>query len=180
VLKTLAVIVVVVALGGVSAEAAAPIPKPPNCDPYADAVVICVSHARPQPGRIFVGIYFWVRDPAATVVTALSCDAKVGGRIHWDGGAPNVGDKSFAGGVRLPPILPRDWSKSPFADGKRHVVRAMCGWRIPSWAGGRLLSLLHSPADLPCDPDCPAWGFHVEYGDSLREENQATWRVAKR
>lgn len=155
----------------VSAAPASGVPDPRSCDANAGVAAICVSHGTPRAGQIFTGGYVWIRRPAQTTVTKLSCNAKLGGRIRRN---RRLGATYFDGGVRLSPILRRFWSR-PDAQGTRHLARATCSWRIPRAAHGLLLSLIH-PTEHLGDMDTP-WGLHFETGDSMRECNQTTWRV---
>jgi hypothetical protein len=158
-----------------AAAARAVTPNPATCDAHPDPnVVICTSKQSPRPGRTYTGVYAWVRHPRQVPVTHVSCDAKIAGKVvRLNGGI------GFAGGVHLRPILHRYFT-SPDASGTRYLVRETCAWRIPRWGGGRLLSLLHPAKDIPCDTDCEPWGFHVDYANGVREENQTTWDVARR
>lgn len=150
-------------------------PNPATCDAYPDPnSVICVSKGRPRPGHTFTGVYAWFRHPRQVPVTRVSCDAKIGGKIvRVNGGI------GFAGGTHLQPILHRYYTP-PDASGQQYLVRATCGWDIPRSDRRKLLSLLHPLKDIPCDVDCEPWGFHVDYSNGMREENQTTWRVARR
>jgi hypothetical protein len=170
---TVGVVLAVAAL--VATDAGAPFaqraPDPATCDGNAGDIVLCVSHGKPLAGRLFTGGYVWVRQPARTTVTRLSCDAKLGGRIRR---SRQYGALYVVGGIRLSPILQRQWTR-PDARGTRHLARATCGWRIPRRAHGLLLSLIQPREHLGDDE--AAWGLHVETGSGTRECNLTSWRV---
>jgi hypothetical protein len=203
--KGILVAAVVVALAGASPVAATRFPAPeshlpaaglatwtPNlrtCDPNADTSVMCVKHASPskvlagtpvfsgpRAGRVFTGGYVWISDRVGPAEWKVSCDAKVGGRLAWDGGTAGHGDLYFAGGVRLTPIL-RRYAASVTVGGNRYTTLVTCGWRIPRSVSGKLLSLVRPRGLVPCDVSCDPWGLHFEAGGGLKECNQTTWRV---
>jgi hypothetical protein len=171
------------------APSASGMPNPRTCDPNADISVMCVKLASPskalagalifggpRAGRIFTSGYVWISDRLGPTDWKVSCDARVGGRIAWDGGAVGRGDLYFAGGVRLTPII-RRYDANVTVGGDGYTTLVTCGWRIPRSATGKLLSLVR-PRDLvPCDVDCDPWGLHFAASGGLKECNQTTWRV---
>jgi hypothetical protein len=140
-----------------------------------------VAHAPvfsgPRAGRVFTGGYLWISDEFASGTWKVSCDARLGGKLGWDGGPSGGGDLYSAGGLRLAPII-HESRASLVRDGTRFTTLVTCGWRIPASAMGKLLSLVRPRADVPCDVDCSPWGFHFENaGATLAECSETTWRV---
>jgi hypothetical protein len=108
----------------------------------------------------------WIRRRQETSAWTITCDAKIGGRLAWTGGAPRAGGLYFAGGARLKPIIRRYYT-APDENGKVFLSRVTCGWRIPRGAVGKLLSLIWPTANPQCEDEftCKTWGFDVEFGD---------------
>jgi hypothetical protein len=155
-------------------------------------VIICVSHARPfsrsagtlvwsgpRAGRVFTGGYVWVSNRLDPASWRVSCDATLGGRLAWDGGASASGDLYIAGGVHLKPVVRRSAATLTLG-GTRYTTLVTCAWRIPASATGKLLSLVRPRRLVPCDVSCAAWGVHFEDSGELKECNQTTWRVRAR
>jgi hypothetical protein len=167
-------------------------PNPRTCTASADVMIMCMKLARPyqtvahtlvfggpRAGRVFTGGYLWVSDKFPSGTWNVSCDARLGGKLAWDGGPLGGGDLYSAGGVRLTPII-HTLPTNLVRDGTRYTTLVTCGWRIPASATGALLSLVRPRADVPCDPDCSAWGFHIETADGqnvLAECSETTWHV---
>ena len=124
----------------------------------------------PRAGSLFVGVTITFRASGPRVV---SCDAHLGGRVVHPPGA-----LAFAGGVWLRPIF-TERLVQPSAGHAAWVKNAMCAWRIPRGAAGKLLSLLPQPQDVPCDTSCPPTGVYVSDSSGESWFNQMTWRVAK-
>jgi hypothetical protein len=143
-----------------------------SCDRNPSIAIVCLGTAQPRAGSTFTGVYAWF--PGYLYVESVECHAKIGGRlVNANGGV------GFAGGRELPSRVARFYSL-PDPSGRQYLIGATCSWDIPKSSIGQLLSLVHPPADIPCDVDCRPWGFTIRAGGFFREENQVTWKVVSR
>jgi hypothetical protein len=119
---------------------------------------IIVRPGRPHAGRPFTPLVAWFPVATRFHVVSIRCDATLGG--HWV--HVNASNRVLKGGVPIRPIM-RRYDRTLKADGRRHLHRVTCGWRLPPSARG-LLSL----AVPGCSDACKRWGFSIEYMDDAQ------------
>jgi hypothetical protein len=119
---------------------------------------IIVRPGRPRAGRAFTPLVAWLPVATRFHVVSVRCDATLG--AHWV--QVNPSSRVLEGGLPIRPILRRRY-RTLKADGRRHLHRVTCGWRLPR-SPGRLLSL----AVPGCSDGCKRWGFSIEYTDDAQ------------